>query len=66
MLSDDEAVRMHRQLADYHGRIAREVVLDILHEHHQQLAELLSLEAEHIPKRTEARARAAARQSETD
>lgn len=60
-LTAAEAVRMHRELADYHHRLARSAVLDIVHEYHADLAERFRAEADQIPERTAARERVAAR-----
>lgn len=56
-MTDDEAVELHRKLADYHAKLAREAVLDIFHEHHEQLAELLASEVVRIAQRAAARKR---------
>lgn len=60
-MTDDEAVRLHCQLADYHAKLAREARLDIVHEYHENLAERLAIEVQRIPERSAARERVHAR-----
>ena len=43
---------MHRSLAEYHRRLAKEAVLDVVQQYHADLAQRLSDEAVLIPRRT--------------
>jgi hypothetical protein len=56
-MTDDEAVAMHKALAAYHADLARQAVLDIVHEYHDELAQRLALEVRRIPERRAAHER---------
>jgi hypothetical protein len=65
-IPDEEAIRLHQRLADYHTELARTAVLDVVHEHHEHLAELLANEVQRIPERTAAVERMRARHREQE
>jgi hypothetical protein len=51
-MTDEELAEMHRLLAEYHRRLAKEAVLDVVQQYHSDLAQRLSDEAALIPRRT--------------
>ena len=51
-MTDEQLVDMHRYLAEYHRRLAREAVLDVVQQYHSDLAQRLADEAALIPRRT--------------
>jgi CHASE3 domain sensor protein len=51
-MTDEQLAAMHRLLAEYHRRLAKEAVLDIVQQYHSDLAQRLSDEAVLIPRRT--------------
>jgi CHASE3 domain sensor protein len=51
-MTDEELAAMHRLLAEYHRRLAKEAVLDVVQQYHSDLAQRLSDEAVLIPRRT--------------
>jgi len=50
-MDDDELADLHRFLADYHRRLAKEAVLDVVQQYHTDLAQRLADEAALIPRR---------------
>ena len=42
---------MHRLLAEYHRRLAKEAVLDVVQQYHSDLVQRLADEAAQIPRR---------------
>lgn len=51
-MDDVELADLHRFLAEYHRRLAREAVLDVVQQYHSDLAQRLADEAALIPRRT--------------
>jgi hypothetical protein len=51
-MTDEQLAAMHRLLAEYQRRLAKEVVLDVVQQYHSDLAQRLSDEAVLIPRRT--------------
>jgi hypothetical protein len=51
-MTDEQLAAMHRLLAEYHRRLAKQVVLDVMQQYHSKLAQRLSDEAVLIPRRT--------------
>jgi hypothetical protein len=51
-LTDEQLAAMHKLLAEYHRRLAKEAVLDVVQQYHSDLAQRLSDEAALIPRRT--------------
>jgi hypothetical protein len=51
-LTDEQLADMHKLLAEYHRRLAKEAVLDVVQQYHSDLAQRLSDEAALIPRRT--------------
>ena len=51
-MTDEQLAAMHRLLAEYHRRLTKEAVLDIVQQYHSDLAQRLSDEAVLIPRRT--------------
>ena len=51
-MTDEQLAAMHRLLAEYHRRLAKEALLDIVQQYHSDLAQRLSDEAVLIPRRT--------------
>jgi hypothetical protein len=49
---DEELADLHRFLAEYHRKLAREAVLDVVQQYHNDLAQRLADEAALIPRRT--------------
>jgi hypothetical protein len=51
-MTDEELGDLHRFLAEYHRRLSREAVLDVVQQYHTDLAQRLADEAALIPRRT--------------
>ena len=51
-MTDEQLAAMHRLLAEYHRRLAKQALLDIVQQYHSDLAQRLSDEAVLIPRRT--------------
>jgi hypothetical protein len=51
-MTDQQLAEMHRLLAEYHHRLAKEALLDVVQQYHSDLAQRLSDEAALIPRRT--------------
>jgi hypothetical protein len=51
-MDDEQLADMHRFLAEYHRRLAKEAVLDVVQQYHSDLAQRLADEAALIPRRT--------------
>ena len=51
-MNDEELADLHRFLAEYHRRLAKEAVLDVVQNYHSDLAQRLADEAALIPRRT--------------
>ena len=51
-MTDEELADLHRFMAEYHRRLAREAVLDVVQQYHADLAQRLADEAALIPRRT--------------
>ena len=51
-MTDEQLAAMHRLLAEYHRRLAKEALLDVVQQYHSDLAQRLSDEAVLIPRRT--------------
>ena len=51
-MTDEQLAAMHRLLAEYHRKLAKEAVLDIVQQYHADLAQRLAAEAAQIPRRT--------------
>jgi hypothetical protein len=51
-MTDEELADLHRFLAEYHRRLAREAVLDVVQNYHNDLAQRFADEAALIPRRT--------------
>ena len=51
-MTDEQLAEMHRFLAEFHRRLAREAVLDVVQQYHSDLAQRLADEAALIPRRT--------------
>jgi hypothetical protein len=51
-MTDEELAATHKLLAEYHRRLAKEAVLDVVQQYHSDLAQRLSDEAALIPRRT--------------
>ena len=51
-MTDEELAAMHRLLAEYHRKLAKEAVLDVVQQYHAALAQHLADEAVLIPRRT--------------
>ena len=48
----EELADLHRFLAEYHRKLAREAVLDVVQQYHTDLAQRFADEAALIPRRT--------------
>jgi len=44
-MTDEQLAAMHRLLAEYHRRLAKEAILDVVQQYHSDLAQRLSDEA---------------------
>jgi hypothetical protein len=51
-MTDEQLAEMHKLLAEYHRRLAREAALEIVQQYHSDLAQRLADEAALIPRRT--------------
>jgi hypothetical protein len=51
-MDDEQLADLHRFLAEYHRRLAKEAVLDVVQQYHSDLAQRLADEAALIPRRT--------------
>jgi hypothetical protein len=51
-MDDEQLADLHRFLAEYHRRLAKEAVLDVIQQYHSDLAQRLADEAALIPRRT--------------
>ena len=51
-MTDEQLAAMHKLLVEYHRRLAKEAVLDVVQQYHSDLAQRLSDEAALIPRRT--------------
>ena len=51
-MTDEQLAEMHRFLAEFHRRLAREAALDVVQQYHSDLAQRLADEAALIPRRT--------------
>jgi hypothetical protein len=51
-MTDEQLADLHRLLAEYHRRLAREAALDVVQQYHSDLAQRLADEAALIPRRT--------------
>ncbi|TMJ51604.1 MAG: hypothetical protein E6G85_14325 [Alphaproteobacteria bacterium] len=50
-MTDEQLAAMHRLLAEYHRRLAKQALLDIVQQYHSDLAQRLADEAVLIPRR---------------
>jgi hypothetical protein len=50
--TDEQLAEMHKLLADYHRRLARDSALEITQQYHADLAQRLADEAALIPRRS--------------
>jgi hypothetical protein len=51
-MTDDQLAAMHRLLAEYHRKLAKEAVLDVVQQYHSDLAQRFADEAALIPRRS--------------
>lgn len=51
-MTNEELADLHRYLAEYHRRLAREAVLDVVQNYHNDLAQRFADEAALIPRRS--------------
>ena len=51
-MNDEHLAAMHKLLAEYHRKLAKAAVLDIVQQYHVDLAQRLADEAAQIPRRT--------------
>ena len=51
-MTDEQLAAMHRLLADYHRKLAREAALDVVQKYHADLARRFADEAAQTPRRT--------------
>ncbi|MCK1637033.1 hypothetical protein IVA95_05440 [Bradyrhizobium sp. 157] len=51
-MDDERLADLHKFLAEYHRRLAKEAVLDVVQQYHSDLAQRLADEAALIPRRT--------------
>ena len=51
-MDDEQLADLHRFLAEYHRRLAKEAMLDVIQQYHADLAQRLADEAALIPRRT--------------
>jgi len=51
-MTDEQLADMHRLLAEFHRRLAKEAALDVVQQYHSDLAQRLADEAALIPRRT--------------
>ncbi|MDE5452622.1 hypothetical protein GWE18_06990 [Bradyrhizobium sp. CSA112] len=50
-MDEEQLADLHRFLAEYHRRLAKEAVLDVVQQYHSDLAQRLADEAALIPRR---------------
>ncbi|MEH2498744.1 hypothetical protein V1294_005223 [Bradyrhizobium sp. AZCC 1678] len=51
-MDDEQLADLHRFLAEYHRKLAKDAVLDVVQQYHSDLAQRLADEAALIPRRT--------------
>jgi hypothetical protein len=51
-MTDEKLANMHKLLAEYHRRLGKGALLDVVQQYHSDLAQRLSDEAALIPRRT--------------
>ena len=51
-MTDEQLAAMHMLLAEYHRKLAKKAVLDVVQQYHAGLAQRLADEAVLIPRRT--------------
>ena len=51
-MTDEQLAAMHRLLAEYHRKLAKEAMLDVVQQYQADLAQRLADEAALIPRRT--------------
>ena len=51
-MDDEQLADLHKFLAEYHRRLAKEAILDVVQQYHADLAQRLADEAALIPRRT--------------
>jgi hypothetical protein len=51
-MDDEQLADLHRFLAEYHRRLAKDAALDVIQQYHADLAQRLADEAALIPRRT--------------
>ena len=51
-MTDEHLAAMHKLLAEYHRKLAKAAVLDIVQQYHVDLAQRFTDEAAQIPRRT--------------
>ena len=51
-MNEEQIADLHKFLAEYHRRLAREAVLDVVQQYHSDLAQRLADESALIPRRT--------------
>jgi hypothetical protein len=51
-MTNEQLAAMHSLLAEYHRKLAKEAVLDIVQQYHADVAQRLADEAAQIPRRT--------------
>jgi hypothetical protein len=51
-MTDEQLAAMHRLLADYHRKLAKEATLNVVQQYHADLGQRLADEAALIPRRT--------------
>lgn len=51
-MDDEQLADLHRFLAEYHRKLAKEAILDVVQQYHSDLAQRLADEAALIPRRT--------------
>ena len=55
-MDDEQLADLHKFLAEYHRRLAKEAILDVIQQYHSDLAQRLADEAALIPKANRDRA----------
>jgi hypothetical protein len=51
-MNDEELAHIHQLLAEYHRKLAKQAMLDVVAQYHVDLAQRLADEAAQIPRRT--------------
>jgi len=51
-MDDEQLADLHKFLAEYHRKLAKEAILDVIQQYHSDLAQRLADEAALIPRRT--------------